>query len=99
MGRPKKTAAQKATKAPKDKKDPRIEETYEEEVTFMCPKRGLIKQKVKVKRFKPLSQQLVTHVTAPTDELDSKLDSEDDGMSIYNDGEELGITDPGGNTD
>jgi hypothetical protein len=34
--------------------DPNIEEIYEEEVTFHCPTRGLIKQKVKVKRYKSM---------------------------------------------
>ena len=33
-------------------KDPTIEEIVEVEVEFMCPKRGLVKQKVKMKRLK-----------------------------------------------
>lgn len=32
--------------------DPTIEEIVEIEVEFMCPKRGLVKQKVKMKRLK-----------------------------------------------
>jgi hypothetical protein len=98
MGRPKKTAKksdQKEKKAPKERKDPRIKETYEEEVSFMCPVRGLVKQKVKVRKFKPLNQQDLRYRIAPTDELETKLDNEDDGMAIYSDGEELGITDAG----
>ena len=35
-------------------KDPTIEEIVEIEVEFMCPKRGLVKQKVKVKRLKSI---------------------------------------------
>ena len=35
-------------------KDPTIEEIVEVEVEFMCPKRGLVKQKVKVKRLKSI---------------------------------------------
>jgi len=91
MGRPKKIASKKK---PKEKKDPRIEETYEEEITFMCPLRGLIKQKVKVKKFKPLDKQDPRHVIAPIDEISTQLDANDDGMSIYSDGEELGIITP-----
>jgi len=33
-------------------KDPTIEEIVEIEVEFMCPKRGLVKQKVKMKKLK-----------------------------------------------
>lgn len=94
MARPKKTKkSEPKNKKPKEKKDPRIEDTYEEEVSFMCPVRGLVKQKVKVKKFKPLAQQDPKYRIAASDEITSQLDSEDDGMSIYSDGEELGITD------
>jgi hypothetical protein len=88
MGRPKK--AQEKKKQPK--KDPRIEEIYEQEVTFVCPVRGLVRQKVKIKRYKPLTQQEVRPLVASIDELTEKLDEKDDGLSIYSDGEELGIT-------
>ena len=33
-------------------KDPTIEDIVEVEVEFMCPKRGLVKQKVKMKKLK-----------------------------------------------
>lgn len=36
-------------------KDPMIEEIVEVEVEFMCPKRGLVKQKVKMKRLKKIT--------------------------------------------
>lgn len=91
MGRSKKKTTEK--KQPKQKKDPRIQEIYEEEVTFMCPVRGLVTQTVKVKRYKPLDDQSSKHLMTSIDELTSKLEEEDDGLSIYNDGEELGITD------
>jgi hypothetical protein len=85
-----------AQQPPKKKKqpprDPRIEEIYEEVVTFTCPVRGLVKQKVKVKRYKPLDQQETRHLTTSIDELAEKLDEKDNGLSIYSDGEELGIT-------
>jgi hypothetical protein len=80
-------------KAPaKQKKDPRIEEIYEEDVTFTCPVRGLVTQKVKVKRFKPLPEQLVKNLVVSIGELVDKLEEQDDGLSIYSDGEELGLT-------
>lgn len=88
MARPKKVVAPKQ----KPKKDPRIEQIYEEEVSFTCPVRGLVKQKVKVKRFKTLEEQTSKHLVATIDELTSSLDEKDDGLSIYSDGEELGIT-------
>jgi hypothetical protein len=75
----------------KPKRDPRIEQIYEEEVTFMCPVRGKVTQKVKIKRFKPLNEQDGKHLVATIDELTSKLEEQDDGLSIYSDGEELGI--------
>jgi len=103
MAKPKKTtkakkSAPKETKPKerKERKDPRIKETYEEEISFMCPVRGLVKQKVKVKKFKPLNQQGLRYgIAPPIDELVAKLDTEDDGMAIYSDGEELGLTDTG----
>jgi hypothetical protein len=73
------------------KRDPRIEEIYEEEVTFTCPVRGLVKQKVKIKRFKPLAEQEDKHLMVCVGELVDKLEEKDDGLSIYSDGEELGI--------
>lgn len=89
MGRPKKQAAPKA--AAKPRKDPRIEEIYEEEVTFTCPVRGLVTQKVKVKRYKPAAEHETKHLMVSLKELTEALDEKDDGLSIYNDGEELGV--------
>jgi len=54
----KKNKSNKIVKSQKRKTsamDPSIEEIYEEEVVFNCPARGLVKQKVKVKRYKPLT--------------------------------------------
>jgi hypothetical protein len=76
----------------KPKRDPRIEEIYEEIVTFTCPVRGLVTQKVKVKRFKPLGEQLEKHLVVSIGELVDQLEEKDDGLSIYSDGEELGIS-------
>lgn len=88
MGRPKK---QVVAKPAKQRKDPRIQEVYEEEVTFTCPVRGLVKQKVKIKRFKPLAEQESKHLVVSLGDLAESLDEKDDGLSIYNDGEELGV--------
>ena len=91
--KPAATAKNKASKAPKERKDPRIEETYYEEVTFLCPKRGLVTQKVKVKRFKAAAISDAKNLLIPLTELASQLEEKDDGMSIYNDGEDLGLSD------
>jgi len=87
----KKTKSKAVAPKPKPKRDPRIEEIYEEEVTFQCPVRGLVKQKVKIKRFKPLAEQEQKHLIVSINELVDKLEEKDNGLSIYNDGEELGI--------
>jgi hypothetical protein len=88
MGRPKK---QQEPKVAKQRKDPRIEEIYEEEVTFTCPVRGVVKQKVKIKRFKPATEQEHKHLIVSLNELTEALDEKDDGLSIYSDGEDLGV--------
>ena len=77
----------------KEKLDPRIEEIYEREITFHCPVRGLVKQKVKVKRYKPLAEQVLKHKVISANELVNKLEEKDSGLSIYNSGEELGVVD------
>lgn len=89
---PKKKKKAPKPKAPKEKKDPRIEEVYYDTVTFMCPKRGLVTQKVKVKRFKATATDDAKNILLPSTELATKLEEKDDGMSIYSDGEDLGIT-------
>ena len=87
-----KTNALKPKQDKKPRKDPRIEEIYEEEVEFICPVRGKIKQKVKVKRYKPLGEQSERHVIVGQD-LTDVIEEKDDGLSIYNDGEDLGVSD------
>jgi hypothetical protein len=66
--------------------DPQIEEIVEIEVEFICPKRGKVKQKVKVKKLKPIKVDGVQQVTAK-DEID-KIDKEDDSLSMYGDQED-----------
>lgn len=91
----KKKQAKALKKKPKSKtepKDPRIEETYEETIWFNCPNRGRVSQKVKVKRYKSLIEQMnQKHILDSKDPLD-RIDAQDDGLSIYNDGEDLGIS-------
>jgi hypothetical protein len=93
MKKQKKTKV-KVKATPKQKKDPRIEEIYEEEVVFNCPVRGKVKQKVKIKRFKSLAEQQSKHLVASISDLVDQLEEQDDGLAIYNDGEELGIQAP-----
>lgn len=69
-------------------KDPTIEEIVEQEVEFICPVRGKIKQKVKIKRLKKLIVDNRTAIKATEDALDA-LDKEDDGLTIYNENEDL----------
>lgn len=81
----------KATKTKAPKKDSRIEDIYEQEVTFTCPKRGKITQIVKIKRCKPAVINDGKYVLQSNNSID-RLEEQDDGLSIYSDGEELGIT-------
>lgn len=82
----------------KERKDPRIEVTYYEDVTFTCPVRGQVTQKVKIKRFKQLGDMTGKHVIVSSDSID-ELEKNDDGLSIYNDGEPLDIVGPSGNSE
>jgi len=95
MARPKKVLPAKKPIKKHVNKDPRLEEVYEQEVTFMCPKRGLVTQKVKIHKFKPAaSNENGKHILLSSDSID-RLEEKDDGLSIYSDGEELGITGAG----
>ncbi len=54
---------------------PELEETYETEIEFVCPVRGLVKQKVKVKKYKSTEFQPVVDVRQSkslADQLDVK---------------------------
>ena len=66
--------------------DPQVEEIVEVEVEFICPKRGKVKQRVKMKKLKSVKVDPVQQIPA-TDEID-KMD-EDDGISIYGNEEEV----------
>jgi hypothetical protein len=73
-------------------KDPRIEEIYEKEITFVCPVRGLVTQKVKVKRYRSPGQHDSKGLSAPMSEFVDTLEEKDGGLSIY-EGEDIGVTD------
>lgn len=78
-------------------KDPRIEEVYEREVSFTCPVRGKVTQKVKIHRFKPAAtNDSGKHILQTTDSID-RLEEQDDGLAIYSDGEDLGLAGDVGN--
>lgn len=82
----------KVNKTKTEKIDPNIEEIYEQTVSFMCPIRGLVTQKVKIKRYKPQSSNEERSVLKDSDtDLLSKIDNEDD-LSILTE-EELKDTD------
>ena len=79
------------SKSKKDKvspksKDKDLIEIVVEEISFMCPKRGLVKQKVKVKRFKSLFSPKTDVVS--TSDSTSVIESADDGLHIYSDSED-----------
>lgn len=82
----------KVAKTKTEKIDPNIEEIYEETITFKCPVRGLVTQKVKVRRFKPQVSNEERSVLKDSDtDLLSKIDGDDD-LSILTE-EELKDTD------
>ncbi len=70
----------------KERKDPRVQEVYEKEIEYVCPVRGKVKQKVKIKRYKTLAeieQKSVIYGSSSIDHLDEK----DDGLNMFGDGE------------
>jgi len=69
-------------------KDPTIEDIIEQDIEFLCPVRGKVKQKVKIKKLKKLIIDNRTAIKATEDALDA-LDKEDDGLTIYSENEEI----------
>lgn len=66
--------------------DPNIEDIYEKEITFTCPQRGLVKQKVKIKRLKSM---MITnpHIIGPDEDKVEELGGEED-VALSTEGEE-----------
>jgi hypothetical protein len=69
----------------KSRSKPKVNDTYETEVEFMCPVRGKIKQKVKVKKLKPASTDFIHLIPSSEDAL---ANIEDDGLDIYDETDE-----------
>lgn len=61
--------------------DPEVENLVEVEIEFICPKRGKIKQKVKMKKLKSVKVQTIKRADGQIG-LDD-LDKDDDGLSMY----------------
>ena len=65
-------------------KEHKLLETYETEIEFTCPVRGLVKQKVKVKRYQSGVEQNVIN-TLPSSALTDKLDAKYSGLLLGDD--------------
>jgi ribosomal protein L13 len=69
-------------------KDPQVEEVVEVEVEFMCPKRGLVKQKVKMKKLKAVASDPHRVFVGAKDIIDDLESKEEDISSSEPDPEE-----------
>lgn len=58
--------------------DPQIEEIVEVEIEYICPKRGKVKQKVKMKKLKPVKVDPIYKINS----LDSIPEIEDDNSLL-----------------
>lgn len=85
-----KPKASKPTTAKSERKDPRVERVYEEYVEFICPVRGKVRQKVKIKKYKTRQDDHYVESLQPQQNLVDKLDDKDDGLSIYGEPDEEG---------
>ena len=64
----------------RSKNDSKIEQVVETEIEFICPKRGKVKQKVKLKKLKSVKlniSQIVGHQNSVSD-----LEDQDDGLLL-----------------
>lgn len=69
-------------------KDPMIEEIVEEWVEFMCPKRGLVRQKIKIKRLKRVTHDPHRTFVGAQSLIDDLEAKEDDISTLEPDPEE-----------
>ena len=69
------------------KVDPNVEDEHYEEIEFMCPVNGLMKQKVKVKKLK--SREFGETQVIAANDPGSEIEERDDGLAIYSE-DELG---------
>ena len=52
-----------------EKLDPDVEKIYEKTISFMCPVRGLVTQKVKIKRYKSKQTQAKEIIKSKEDDI------------------------------
>lgn len=69
-----------------NKTDSDLVEIVEKEIEFICPVRGRIKQKVKVKKLKPV--KVNQHEVVGTSDAAEAIDAIDSGLDIYAESEE-----------
>jgi hypothetical protein len=67
-----------------DSSKPVLEETYETEIEFTCPVRGLVKQKVKVKRYQGCTPAPDVDIL-PSKSVTDKLDMKYSGLILEDD--------------
>ena len=77
------------TKIPEKQKQsttklPAVIETYETEIEFTCPVRGLVKQKVKVKKYESVVNQSIADILQSKSVAD-KLDRKFSGLLLNDD--------------
>ena len=65
-------------------KEPVLESTYETEIEFVCPVRGLVKQKVKVKRYQGCQPTPIVDIR-PSNSLADQLDIKYSGLMLEDD--------------
>jgi hypothetical protein len=82
MARPKKATTTS------NNSDKYLEEVYEKEITFICPKRGPVKQKIKVKRLKTPDNNNVSYVSPGEPNALDIIESKESGLEIYGVAEE-----------
>lgn len=64
--------------------DPAIAHIYETEIEFVCPVRGKVKQKVKVKRYQSINPEQVNE-TLSSQSIAEKLDKQCSGLVMDDD--------------
>ena len=69
---------------PLSSKESTLTKTYETEIEFMCPVRGLVKQKVTVKKYATLELAPVTDIR-PSSNITDQLDVKFSGLVMSDD--------------
>jgi hypothetical protein len=71
----------KKAKKPKETNNPMVEEIVEREITFTCPVRGKVTQKVKVKKVKAADHKV--GITVVSSDALNDLEKDDDGLKMF----------------